>query len=214
MKTVILSILLAFLGLNIKAQNFQEIFNQKKTQKEYLINQIAALQIYIGFAQKSYQISKQGITLIGDITKGELNLHRSHYSALKTVNPAIKKLSRVSEILTLQQQIVKTYKSLSKFLDESNLIDQEEKNFGKRTFNLILEDCSSIIDDLYSLTTNGDLIMTDDERLSRLNSLYNNMLSNYEFSQTFYLQVMMVLSDKSNSLIDSDFLRSLYTIKN
>ena len=59
----------------VEAQTFSEWFRQKKTQKKYLLQQIAALQVYIGYAQKGYRIAKEGLTTIGGFTKGEFDLH-------------------------------------------------------------------------------------------------------------------------------------------
>ncbi len=40
-----------------KAQTFDEWFRQSATQKKYLLQQIAGLQVYIGYVQKGYSIA-------------------------------------------------------------------------------------------------------------------------------------------------------------
>jgi len=51
MKKIFLFLLLVVsAGSNLQAQTFAEWFQQKKTQKKYLLQQIAALQVYIGSA--------------------------------------------------------------------------------------------------------------------------------------------------------------------
>ncbi|MCH5688762.1 conjugal transfer protein TraI [Niabella sp. W65] len=54
MKKILLFLLLVVsAGSNLQAQTFAEWFQQKKTQKKYLLQQIAALQVYIGYAKKA-----------------------------------------------------------------------------------------------------------------------------------------------------------------
>src|SRR3546814_4811730 len=59
-----------------QATKWKEWFRQKKTQKEYLVMQIAALQAYIQVAKRGYEIAKTGLTTIGNIKDGDFNLHR------------------------------------------------------------------------------------------------------------------------------------------
>ena len=58
MKKLIIIMLLGMLVTGVKAQTFAEWFQQKKTQKIYLLEQIAALQIYTGYLQKGLTASK------------------------------------------------------------------------------------------------------------------------------------------------------------
>ena len=48
MKKLLIMFLLGMLATTTQAQTFAEWFKQKKTQKKYLVQQIAALQVYIG----------------------------------------------------------------------------------------------------------------------------------------------------------------------
>ena len=57
------------------------VFSQKETQIEYLLTQIAGLQIYIELAQKGYAIYKDGLDLITDIKDGEFSLHRDYFGS-------------------------------------------------------------------------------------------------------------------------------------
>lgn len=76
MKRLIVLILFAILSTDVKAQTFAEWFRQSATQKKYLLQQIAALQVYIGYVQKGYSIAKEGLSAISDIKHGEFKLQR------------------------------------------------------------------------------------------------------------------------------------------
>lgn len=207
-------ILVIVLGVNsLHAQTFDEIFKQKKTQKKYLLQQIAALQIYIEYAQKGYSIARQGITAVGDLTKGELDLHSSYFSSLKAVNPAVKNYAMVSDIISLQVRTVKLYKSLIPSLTNSDMFNSEEMDFVNYVFDQVTKDCVALTEDLIDVTTNGRLTMTDDERLSRISELYSSMQKNYGFSKKFSDQALGIALSRTKVTGDAGSLSKLYAIK-
>ena len=72
----ILSVLIPIMCFNLcYAQTFEEWFQQTQTQKHYLVEQIAALQVYLGYVKKGYDIASKGIHTISDIKNGEFNLY-------------------------------------------------------------------------------------------------------------------------------------------
>src|SRR3954469_16187075 len=87
--TFIISLLLAFAGQS-QGQTFSEWFRQKKTQKKYLIEQIAALQVYTGYLEKGYSIVIEGLSQISNIKHSDFDLHADYFSSLKYINPSIK----------------------------------------------------------------------------------------------------------------------------
>ena len=87
------------------AQNWNEWFRQKRTQIRYLVNQLAALQVYIELGQEGYAIYRDGLQLVGDIKNGDFNLHKDYLGSLMLVNPAIKRYKKVAEIIAFQVRI-------------------------------------------------------------------------------------------------------------
>src|SRR3954462_11965140 len=105
MKTPLLSILLLSLGSTLSAQTFSEWFRQNKTQKKYLLEQIAALEVYAGYLQKGYAIAKDGLNTINSIRHGDFELHDNHFQSFRKINPTIRNLGELTEIKSLQEQI-------------------------------------------------------------------------------------------------------------
>ena len=68
---------------------FIAITSNAQTQKKYMLQHIAALQVYIGYAKKGYNIASKGINTVRNIKNGDFNLHRDFFSSLKNINPAI-----------------------------------------------------------------------------------------------------------------------------
>jgi hypothetical protein len=192
MKKIILPLLLTAFASHVNAQTFEEWFKQKKTQKKYLLQQIAALEMYIGYVQKGYSIANKGLTMISDIKNGELNLHEALFNSLKSVNPNIKNDHKVADIISMQETIIQTYMRDYKRAKESHAFNENEINYINRVYSRLLDDCSNFIDELIKITTANQLEMKDDERLKRINILYNEMQDKYIFSKSLGNETMML----------------------
>jgi hypothetical protein len=78
MKKYIGAVILGLIiGSTACAQTANEWFKQKKTQTKYLIEQIAALNVYLKTAKKGYDIAQRGLTLIGDIKDGSFQMDKT-----------------------------------------------------------------------------------------------------------------------------------------
>lgn len=181
-KIVLFLLFTGFLNGNIYAQ---------AKQAEILLKQIAALQIYIGYAQKGYSVAKKGLNTIGDFKRGEFNLHTDYFNSLKTVNPKIKKHARVAEIISLQLKIIKSYGTIYGQIQQDDLFHGDEMDYIKRVFDRLIENCDDNLEELITIITNGQLEMKDDERMKRIDAIYQNMLENHTFCESFSNQTRL-----------------------
>lgn len=185
MRHAIPVLLLLFAGNCCQAQTFEEWFKQKETQKKYLIQQIAAFKVYLGYVQKGYSIAQKGLTTISNIKKGDFNLHRDYFDYLKDVNPKVSRYAKVADIITLQVQIVQVYKDSYKQVRTSNLFNPGEVNYIFTFFANLLNSCSTVIAELIAVVSPDELGLKDDERIKRIDALYKTMQENYTFAQGF-----------------------------
>jgi hypothetical protein len=199
---------------SLKAQTFAEWFRQKKTQKKYLLQQIAALQLYIGYAQKGYQIAKEGLTTIGSFTRWEFNLHTDYFNSLKSVNPEIKHYAKVAEIIALQVKIVQDYNHTCRQINSSNAFSSDELSYIRSVFTNLLDDCEKTLDELIAVTTDGKMKMKDDERMARVDKLYLDMQDKFTFSQSFSNDAQSLAASRLEEEIDVQTSRALQGIKN
>lgn len=188
-------ILLYHLG---NAQNFNEWFQQKKTQKKYLVQQIAALQVYLDYLQKGYSIARKGLTVIGDIKNREFGLHEDYFTSLKEVNPKIKNYVRVAQIILMGKEIIKTCHTNYNLIKQTSMPGSEEVAYIARVFDRLLDDCEMTLEELNIAITPGKLEMTDNERINRIDKLYNGMVDKYSFLNHFTGQVQMLANARVN----------------
>src|SRR5438105_1083923 len=116
---------------NSHAQTFDEWFHQNETQKKYLLQQIAALQMYIGYAQKGYSIAKSGLQTIHSIKSRDFNLHNNYFKSLCAVSPTVKKYIKVADIISMQISIAKQVRSTIK---QCRQLTAKEINYLQQVF--------------------------------------------------------------------------------
>lgn len=214
MKRCIILILFAILSTGTKAQTFAEWFRQSATQKKYLLQQIAALQMYISYVKKGYSIAKKGLNTISDIKHGEFNLHKDYFNSLKTVNPKIKNYSKVADIIALQLNILKIYKDAVTRLKQSGAFTAGEIRYINGVFERLVDDCAKAIDELITITTSGQMEMKDDGRLKRIDTLYSDMKDKYTFVQDFSNGAKLLAASRISEQNDIQTIRALNDIKN
>ena len=193
------------------AQTAEEIFAQKKTRIKYLLQQVAALEVYIGYARKGYAVAKDGLDLIGDIKKGDLNLHSIYFNSLKKINPRVAQYAKVADIISCEVTMVKSYKSAFNRMKQSGQFTEKEIRYIYSVFTKMLGDAADITVQLVALITPGEYEMKDNERLQRIEALYTDMLDKLRDVQHFSNEnyVLSVLRKKEQQEVE----RSLNNVK-
>ncbi|GAC1382538.1 MAG: hypothetical protein NVSMB45_08730 [Ginsengibacter sp.] len=181
----IFTILICFSAAASYSQTYDEWFQQQKTQKKYLLEQIAALHTYIGFAQKGYAVVSGGINTIRDLRKGDFSMHNNFFNSLTAVNPKIKKYVKVAAIIAAQISIAKQVHHTLKICRNTQQLSGTELKYLKQVFNNLLDECAGNLDELFGLVTSGEQQMKDDERIKRIDRLYDAMQDKQVFVQSF-----------------------------
>jgi hypothetical protein len=204
-KTALLCFLLCDFGFQlVKAQTFAEWFSQKKTQLKYLTQQIAALEQYGSFVKQGYAISQHGLGGIGNWVAGEFDLHNGYYNSLRTVNPYIRNNPKANSIVQMAQQIPGQFDQLSRLALTANT-----RTYIASVKNSILADVDKDLAELQTVL-GGQVAMSDDERLKRLDAIYAKVLDKLVFSRSFCSQVRILVNQRSLELQDIQTQQRIY----
>lgn len=202
----VLAFLLLFVGTNAFGQTWGEFFNQKKTQKKYLLEQLIALKIYASYLKKGYDIVGSGISTVKDIKNGEFSLHSTFFSSLKSVNPAIRKNAKIASIISLQISIVKAFKSIG----DNDGLELSDAEYILVVKDKVTDDCLDDMEELLLVITSGRLEMSDDERIERLDHIYERMKDKAAFAQSFIGEVGLLIHQRKNEQKSINHLREIY----
>lgn len=214
MKKLFIVFLFTTIVTTTQAQTFAEWFKQKKTQKKYLVEQITALQVYVGYVKKGYSIAKEGLNTISDFKRGDFNMHTDYFNSLKKVNPKIKHYAQIAEIVEMQVIIIQDCSSFRKQVRKSDAFNDVELDYIGRVVGRLLDNGIQTLDELISVTTDGKLDMKDDERLERIGQLCQEMTGQYTFVQSFSKETMVLATSRVKENKEVQNSRSLYGMNN
>lgn len=207
--TLTIALLACFTGW-CHAQGMGEWFNQKQTQTKYLIQQIAALQVYIQYLEKGYRITRSGLSLIGDIKNGTFILHKDYFNRLKAINPEIMKYPKIAGILSMQMGLLSRRRTTIKLSQQSHQLSTEEMDYIQKVFDNVESEALKDLDELQLVITGGQMQMTDDERITQIDLIYHQLQEKYSFTQTFGGHINRLLEQRARGEREALDLWSMY----
>lgn len=181
------------LAISAHAQTYSEWMRQKRTQKKYLIQQIAALKVYAGQLKKGYKVAKEGLGLVKGFTNGEFDLHRLYLNSLKVVSPIISKDPKVAEMMTAVVTIRIQFDAMEKLP-----LNEEHLQYLRHTKDKVLGSALRDLEELEVLLTHGKLEMTDDQRIQRLSELHQAMEDKTAFSRDLGVQARQLATHRQH----------------
>lgn len=184
---------------------------QAKQRKELLL-QIAALQVYIDYTKKGYSAVSKGLNFIGDVKKGEVNLHADYFASLLKVNPKVKNYYKTAEIISIQLKIMKICSKTANNIRGAELFHGSELDYIERSFKRLLANCGDTLDQLIVFTTDSKLELTDDQRIERIDELHKTMLDDYNFCVSFSKEAEILSLSKAKNKKDAATMGKIYDL--
>jgi hypothetical protein len=180
------------------------------SQTDVMIEQIIKLKTYLSWLKKGYDIANKGLTLIGDIKHGDFNLHKDYFNSLEQVNPQIKGDVKIAAMISMQVQMLSSYKSYYQQFKASGAFTSKELNYLYQVFTVLLDDVAKDITEMTNVVTDDQLQMKDDERIDDIDKLYRNMTDKYEFLYSFSSQVQLQVLQRQRELKESHSIQKMY----
>ena len=207
---ITLSILFCLSVGSAEAQTFNEWFRQKKTQRRYLTKQIALLRVYLGYLKKGYEIADKGLTTIHNIKNGDFNLHRDFFGSLKNVNPHIANSAKIADIIAFQVYVIRDIKNVNNFCKNNEHFTPEEIRYVAAVYSNMLFLTDASISELLMIIRSNQTEMKDDERLMRIDRLYDDMLDKHAFVQSFDNDVRLMAAEREREQREVETLRKQF----
>lgn len=210
MKRFILLTLFYFSLASIKAQTFEEWFRQKKTQQKYLVQQIAGLQVYIGYAKKGYAILDKGLGTIQSIKKGDLGLHEIFFNSLKKLNPRLSQFVLDLELESLKKRILERNKDNYSNAIKNDYLNADEKSFVQSSYLRVNQEIKDLDNDLSDLLGANQLQLSDAERMKKFLQLKSKYLSLYHFVESWEASIHFLSANRAKEIKELNTSRLLY----
>ena len=204
MKKIICIALFAFGSFSTSAQWNEAMQLALNIQK---LNQLREIlqNMYDG-----YKILTDGYNKVKNITEGNYRLHEVFLDGLMAVNPKIKNYIKVVDIVTYQQQIVKEYKYAYQIFRQSKMFTLEELEYLSKVYTNLVDRSIQNLDKLLSIITATKLRMSDGERLSAIDDIYEQILEQISFLRSFNQQTSILGVQRAKETGDVETMQMLY----
>jgi hypothetical protein len=176
------------------------------------LQKLAQLRQILKDLKTGYQILYGGYTTIKNISEGNFNLHNQLLNSLLEVSPAVKNYKRVADIVSNQLRVVREYKQAFRTLAGSALFSPGELDYFSRVYASLFQESLKNLDALAMVLTSGSLRMSDDERLSAIDRLYDQSADQLSFLRHFNSQGKVLALQRAHEQHNVSSLQGLYGI--
>ncbi|OYD41824.1 hypothetical protein [Sphingobacterium cellulitidis] len=159
-----------------QCQIVKEWIRQKKTQKEYQIQQIAAQSVYLNLVDEGKDLLQSGLGSIQEAKKDVFSLHQLFFKSMGIVNPHLKGDPIVSMILDMQANVVKHCIYAKELLKSTDKLPDKEGQYIKDISSNILVVSVELLEGLTYIMKNDEVQLDDGQRLQRLLVLHKEMV--------------------------------------
>ncbi len=188
---------------------------QSQEAKQLLLNveKLAQLKVMLSHMKKGYEILHSGYTSIKNISEGNFNLHRDFLDGLLQVSPAVKKYSKVADIIHFQLKIVKESKDALREFRSNRQFTSGEVEYLVKVYGNLLGESLKKLDELAMVLTAGKLRMSDDERLKAIDGIHSEVLEQYTFLNEFSNGTAILSLQREKEKMDIDLMRKVHGTK-
>ncbi|KAA0993415.1 TerB family tellurite resistance protein [Dyadobacter aurulentus] len=132
-----------------------------------------------------YDILFKGYTTIKDISKGNFKLHEAFLDGLLEVSPAVKRYKRIAEIIDFQLKLVSEYRTAFGHFQSGKYFNKDELNYMEGVYARLINQSLKNLDALTMVVTAKKMRMSDDERLSAIDKIHEEMQDKLVFLRHF-----------------------------
>lgn len=178
---------------------------QSDEAQQLLLNveKLSQLKKILSNMYQGYQLVSKGYNTIKGISEGNFDLHKHFLDALLAISPAVKKYKRVADIIHQQRQLVREYKSAFTRFKTSGLFNATEIDYMQRVYANLFNSSIQHLDELTVIVTAGKLRMSDDERLSAIDRIFDSVSDQLSFLRTFNKENSVLGLQRSREMLET-----------
>ncbi|WP_342089103.1 TerB family tellurite resistance protein [Dyadobacter sp. OTU695] len=204
----ILTILL--LALAVPARSRAQ--TQEVTQLILNLEKLRELRKTLRELKKGYDILFEGYTKIRDISRGNFKLHQAFLDGLLQVSPAVKNYGRIKEIVQMQLAIAAECRSGSARLSSSGQFTAKEIAYLEKVYKDLLAGSLKNLDALLDVVTARKLRASDDERLSMIDAIHQDVSGQLVFLRHLNSNNSVLAAQRKDEKASLNTTQNIYDI--
>ncbi len=196
--------------LSVSFVSIRTIAQSDEAQQLLLnVEKLAQLKKILHNMYQGYQLISKGYNTIKDISQGNFDLHKNFLDGLLAVSPAVKKYKRIADIIQQQSQLVKEYKSAFTRFKTSNLFNSTEIKYMENVYENLFNNSLQNLDELAMIVTAGKLRMSDDERMTAIDRVFDDVSDKLNFLRTFNKENNILALQRGREMLDTKVSKQL-----
>lgn len=211
MKKTLIIILFSMFGL--APVNRTRAQTAEVTQLILNIEKLNQLRKILKELKNGYEILFKGYNTIRDLSQGNFKLHEAFLDGLLQVSPAVKKYSRVKDIVACQLALVKEHRAAYGQFSSGDHFTAEELAYIEDVYTDLIKGSIKNLDALTTVLTAKKLRASDDERLRIIDSIYEDMTHKLSFLRYFNSNTSVLAAQRSAEKADIELRKKLYDIE-
>lgn len=171
--------------------------------------------IWLQNAQKNLEnkMSQLKLTEIKNWVQKQKNLYEDYFEELWKVKSAISNYSRVKDIIVQQIAMVSEYKSALALFRQDKNFTPEELDYMLNIYTGMMDESLKNIDQLFLGVNAFATQMTDAKRLEIINTVADNVQTQYFDLKEFNTQNKMLSLQRASELGEIEYVRRLYGLR-
>ena len=174
------------------------------------VEKLAQFRKILSDMKSAYTVVMQGYTTVRDISKGDFNLHKLFLDGLMAVSPVVRNYKKTADIVSMQLNIVREYKAAFNRFKASEMFQPDEVFYIGRVYNNLLDASLKNLSDLTTVVTAGRLRMSDADRLSAIDRLYDDTLDKLSFLRSFNNNTSLLALQRRRQMREAKTVEGLY----
>jgi DNA repair ATPase RecN len=159
------------------------------------------------------QILTNGYNKVKQVTSGNYSLHEAFLDGLLEVSPSVRKYQRVAGIIRDEGYIIAEYKNAYQRFKNNPVFTLKELDYMGSIYSSLVKQTAQNISELTMVITSGELRMTDDERLSAIDRIYDDTREKLSFFRNFNEKAAQLAAFRENTLENTNTLQKNYGIQ-
>lgn len=164
--------------------------------------------------KQGYQILTTGYNTVRSLAQGSFNLHSAYLNGLLAVSAAVKNYVRIADILSTQAALVSEYKTAAGQFKSTGALNSTELNYIAAVYGNLFDRSLDDLDALVTILTDGQLRMSDAERLAAIDGIDADVHHQISFQRGFLGQTSLLVAQRQQAQEETGQLQTLYGTSN
>jgi hypothetical protein len=176
------------------------------------VQKLGQLKQILAQLYQEYMMLHKDYEQIKGLSQGTFSLHKAFLDGLLLVSPAVSSYPKVGDVVSKEASLVLDYQQASGYFRASGLFTPQELDGFSTNYGLYLQRGQKDVEELSLVTTDGELRMSDAERLSAIDRIDEDMTRQLTLLHGFNNGVAIQAAQRAQIFRDIGIVRALYGV--